>query len=70
MASAGQISMHAQQSMQLRSSTPGRNGAITNAPVGQVAKHAPHAVHLVVMETVTLLPGSRAGSPCGNQPTG
>jgi hypothetical protein len=60
MASAGQISMQAQQSVQLQSSTRGRRGAATSAPVGQVARQAPHAVQLVLTETVTDPPSSRA----------
>ena len=51
--------MQDQQSMHLRSSTRGRCGAVSNAPVGQVARQAPQAVQSEVMETVTFLLGSR-----------
>ena len=52
MASAGHTSTQAMQSVQRPSSTAGRRTAGARAAVGQVTRHAPHAVQESPMRTV------------------
>ena len=59
MASTGQTSMQARQSVQRDSMTIGRPGARRNAPSGHVARHSPHAVQ---RRSMTIIGRSRLAS--------
>ncbi len=66
MASLGQTSTQARQSVQRPASTVGRRGAGDRARVGQVIKQAPQAVQAGPTRTVTGPPrDSPEGSPSG-----